>query len=1127
MIEKIVDWSAKNKFLVLAFFVLVGAAGIWALHSTPLDAIPDLSENQVIVFSEYMGRSPQTVENQVTFPLVTALQGLAKVKAVRAQSMFGMAFIYIIFDDDVDYYWARSRVLEKLSSIQSSLPAGAKTVLGPDGTGVGHVFWYTVEGGGYDLGTLRAVQDWFVKLQLQSVEGVAEVASIGGYVKQYQVSVDPNKILSFGLTLPAVRDAVIRANNDVGGKIVETNERENFVRGQGYFSSTADIENTVISASGSIPIKIKDIGSVSVVPDIRRGSLEKNGEGQVTGGIVVMRLGENADGVIKRVKEKIEEIRPGLPKGVEIHPSYDRSELIEASIDNLLNTLLEEAIIVTLVVLLFLLHIPSALRIVIEIPISVLIAFIAMRIAGITSNIMSLGGIAIGIGVLIDGSIVMLENAHRHLALAQEEEARTGIPFSYQDVIIRSVKQVARAIFFSLVIIVVSFLPVFLLTGQEGKLFHPLAFTKTFSLAGSAIVSITLIPVLMMLVMRGRFKKEEKHVLSRSLIKIYKPVVNWALRHRKATLALNALALVIAIPIGLGLGSEFMPPLDEGSLLFMPTMLPNVSMPEATRILTVQDAIIKQFPEVDHVLGKVGKAETATDPAPVSMIETIILLKPKDKWRAGMTKEKITEALDSALRMPGVANGWTQPIINRINMLSTGVRTDLGLKIFGPDLDTLEKIAINAESMLREIPGAADVVAERVQGGSFLDITINREKAARYGIAPDDINDIVESAIGGENIGTFIDGRARFPISVRFDESARKSLESIMNIPVPLSRGGNTGGRGMNSMGSKSQAPQAVESPAVQTGGMGGMSSANSTSDQGTTMAGTSRTEIPVRSLFDPPSLGITPYVPLSEIAEVRYTSGPPMIASENGLLRSVVFLNVRGRDMGSYVDEARKVLKEKLRLPAGYTYSWSGQFENQERAKNRLMIVVPLVFLLIFFLLYLTLKDIKEAAVVMLSVPFALIGGVYLVAAMGMNWSVAVWVGFIALYGVAVETGVVMVVYLHEALDKRLYEHNQGKRGPLTESDIFDATLEGSALRLRPKVMTVAAAMAGLLPILWSSGVGSDLMRPIAAPMVGGLLSSAVHVLVMTPVLFYIMKRRELRKGTLKLSSMAGWMKH
>jgi Cu(I)/Ag(I) efflux system membrane protein CusA/SilA len=1121
MIEKIVDWSANNKFIVLAFFAILVVVGVWAIKTTPLDAIPDLSDNQVIVFAEYMGRSPQTVEDQVTFPLVTALQGLAKVKAVRATSMFGMSFIYIIFDDDVDYYWARSRVLEKLSSIQSSLPPGAKTVLGPDGTGVGHVFWYTVESKDQDLASLRTIQDWFIKPQLQSVEGVAEIASIGGYIKQYQVSVDPHKMLSRGVTISNIRQATMRANNDVGGKVTEINEREHFVRGQGYFTSSSDIENVVLKTSGSIPVLIKDIGTVELTADIRRGSMEKNGEGQVTGGIVVMRLGENAEGVIQRVKAKIEELRPGLPNGVTITPSYDRSELIEASVDNLLRTLIEEAIIVTLVVLLFLMHLPSALRIVIEIPVSVFLAFLMMRVVGITSNIMSLGGIAIAIGVLIDASIVMLENAHRHLAEAQLLKLEQGIEFSYQEVIIRSVKQVARAIFFSTLIIIVSFLPVFLLSGQEGKLFHPLAFTKTFALIGSAIVSITLIPVLMTLVMRGRFKKEEDHKLSAFFIRIYKPVIRWSLKHRKTILALNLLALVIAIPIGLNLGSEFMPPLDEGSLLFMPTMLPNVSLPEATRIMGVQDAIIKQLPEVYHVLGKVGKAETATDPAPVSMIETIVLLKPKNEWRPGMTKEKIIEELDAKLKIPGVANGWTQPIINRINMLSTGVRTDLGLKIFGANLDTLEKLAVEAESILKQIPGAADVVAERVQGGSFLDIKTDRQKAARLGISPGDINDLVETAIGGENIGTFISGRSRFPIDVRYNIASRNSLEAILRLPVPIQQSSTLGTSVMSASASQ-PTQQAGEGP---NGGMG-MNAAAPTESDNSSM-NTIPTISPEHSLLQPSSLGITPYIQLSEVATVTYASGPPMIASENGLLRSVVFLNVRGRDMGSFVDEAKRVLKTKLTLPTGYVYNWSGQFEHQERAKDRLLIVIPLVFLIIFILLYFTLKDVKEAAVVMLSVPFALIGGVYLVSILGMNWSVAVWVGFIALYGVAVETGVVMVVYLHESLDRKLHDYEQGKREPLTEADIFDATIEGSALRLRPKIMTVATAMLGLVPILWSTGVGSDIMKPIAAPMIGGLLSSAVHVLLMTPLLFYIMKRRSLRKDTLKLSSMAGWMKH
>src|SRR5579883_102081 len=703
MIERIVTWSASHRIIVLGLFVLISVLGAWAIATTPLDAIPDLSENQVIVFSQYMGQSPQIVEDQVTFPLVTALQGLPQVKAVRATSMFGMSFVYVIFEDNVDIYWARSRVLEKLATVQGTLPAGSTTQLGPDGTGVGHVFWYTVEGNGYDLGTLRSIQDWFIKPQLQSVEGVAEDASVGGYVREYQINLDPHKLQLYGITNADITTAVMRSNNAVGGRIVEINGKENFVRGQGYFTSPEEFRSISLTSQNGVVIHLGDVADVTIGPLPRRGSLDKNGEGEVTGGIIVMRTGENAKHVIDRVKERIAEIAPGLPKGVTIQPAYDRSELIEASVANLEHTLIEEAIIVTIVILLFLFHLPSALRIVIEIPVSVLIAFILMRLFGITSNIMSLGGIAIGIGVLVDASIVLLENAHRHLSEAQHRKETEGIEYDYKAVVVRSAQQVARPIFFSILIIVVSFLPVFLLTGEEGKLFHPLAFTKTFSLMASALVSITLVPVLMTLLMKGKMRPEEKNPVSRFFQTLYLPILRWALHHRKTAIAINALALLIAIPIVLNLGTEFMPPLDEGSLLFMPLLVPSVSMPEATRILEAQDAIIKHYPEVEQVLGKVGKAETATDPAPQSMIETIILLKPRDKWRPGITKDKIITDLSRELQMPGVALGWTQPIINRINMLSTGVRTDLGIKFFGDNLDTLERLAIDAESLLKGV----------------------------------------------------------------------------------------------------------------------------------------------------------------------------------------------------------------------------------------------------------------------------------------------------------------------------------------------------------------------------------------------------------------------------------------
>jgi Cu(I)/Ag(I) efflux system membrane protein CusA/SilA len=1124
MIERLVAWSANHRAVVIGTFLLVAAAGAWAIATTPLDAIPDLSENQVIVFTDYMGRSPQIVEDQVTFPLVTALQGLPDVKAVRAQSMFGMSFVYVIFEDKTDLYWARSRVLEKLATVQPTLPAGAKTQLGPDGTGVGHVYWYTIEGKGYDLGTLRAVQDWFIRPQLQSVEGVAEIASAGGYVREYQINVDPRRMQLYGVTIDDVNAAVIRSNNAVGGRIIELNGRENFVRGQGYFTSVADFRNVVLITRSTVPIRLTDVADITIGGSPRRGSLDKNGEGEVVGGIVVMRSGENAKQVIDRVKERIAEIVPGLPAGVHIEAAYDRSELIEASVRTLEYTLIEEAIIVTLVVLLFLFHLPSALRIVIEIPISVLIAFLLMRMFGISSNIMSLGGIAIAIGVLVDASIVLLENAHRQLSIAQERKEKLGLDYEYKKIVILSAQQVARPIFFSIIIIVVSFLPVFLLTGQEGKLFHPLAFTKSFALLGSAIVSVTLVPVLMTLVMRGRMRSEEANPVSRFFRRIYLPILEWALRNRSIAVAINALALIVAIPIALGMGSEFMPPLDEGSLLFMPMLAPSVSMPEATRILEAQDAIIKRYPEVEQVLGKAGKAETATDPAPQAMIETIILLKPHSKWRPGITKEKIVDDLNRELRMPGVALGWTQPIINRINMLTTGVRTDLGVKFFGNNLDTLEKLAVQAEGLLRPIKGAADVAAERLQGGSFLEIKLKPEAASLYGVTPGSINDIIEGAIGGIPGGTVIEGRERFPITIRYPQGYRASLEDLRAMPVPVSiptSSVTTLPRSESIGGSGNTASSSMQQPGNSMSAMSGQQNVSRSATPSNDLSTSS--EVKRASLLTTTPIITTQYVPLGSIASVEIKNGPAMVASENALLRSIVYLNVRGRDMGSFVQEAKQILSKNLQLPAGYTLNWSGQYEEQQHAADRLRIVIPLVFTIIFLLLYLTLRDFKEAGVVMLSVPFALIGGVFFVALLGMNWSVAVWVGFIALYGIATETGVVMVVYLHEALDKKLI----AKGGIVTAKDIYEATIEGAVLRLRPKLMTVATAILGLVPIMFSSGSGSDLMRPIAAPMIGGMLTSAIHVLIVTPIIFYMLKLRALKQGTLKHSEMAQWIAH
>ena len=1105
MIEKIIDFSARNRFVVILCYLLVIGGGVWAVRTMPVDAIPDLSENQVIVFTEWMGRSPKLVEDQVTFPLVTALQGVPEVHAIRAQSMFGMSFIYIIFNEATDLYWARSRVLEKLSTVQSALPAGAKLQLGPDGTGVGHVFWYTVEGK-YDLGTLRAIQDWYVKLNLQGVPGVAEVASVGGFVRQYQVDVDPDRMKAYGLTIADVRNAVMRSNNDVGGKILEVSDAEYFVRGQGYVQSIRDVENIVVGAdAGGVPVFVRTIGTVQLGGDIRRGSLEKDGKGQVVGGIVVMRSGENAKEVIDRVKEKIKDISPGLPNGVEVRTAYDRSDLIQAAVGTLKSALFEAAVVVSLVVLLFLLHIRSVIRVIIEIPVAVLIAFIFMRVFGITSNIMSLGGIALAIGVIVDASIVLVENAYRNVARAQQEKEILS-PKEYVEISVRSAKQVGPAIFYSVAIMVISFLPVFLLEGQEGKLFRPLAFTKTFVLAGSAIIAITLVPVLMTMLTRGKFRTEAKNPVTRVLGRLYTPVIHWVLRHRTLTIGLNLLALVITVPMIMSTGSEFMPPLDEGSLLFMPVTLPNASITEVNRILQVQDAIIRSTPEVEAVLGKAGRAETSTDPAPVSMIESIILLKPRSRWRPGMTKNDIIAELDAKLQIPGVRNGWTQPIINRINMLSTGVRTDLGVKIFGRDLDTLESLAVRAENLLRRVPGAADLYAERTQGGLFVDIAIDREAVARYGITIGDVQDIIETALGGENIGTIVDGRQRFPIRVRFGREWRNNIDAVRNVLIPVKTSTRSG-------------EMAMELPSLEPGaGMGGGGMGKQTPlrlirprSEGKTAA---------------PSVSSRTFVPLGQIARVAVVPGPPMIASENAQLRSIVFLNVRGRDMGSFVGEARELLERELALPAGYTVQWSGQWENQIRAKQRLQILMPIVLFIIYLMLFFVTKDFLEALIVMLSVPFALIGGVYLIYILGYNFSVAVWVGFIALYGLAVETGVVMVVYLHEALDSRLRSHSLGERGPLSVADITAATVEGSVLRLRPKVMTVGTSLIGLVPIMWSTGVGADVMQPLVAPMIGGLITSTIHVLVVTPVLFSIMKERAFRKGTLEMSKMSGWMK-
>jgi Cu(I)/Ag(I) efflux system membrane protein CusA/SilA len=1069
MIKRIIALSAKHRFIVLLSYAIVIAVGVWATRNTPLDAIPDISDNQVIVYVDWPGRAPQLVEDQVTYPLATNLQGLPNLKAVRATSMFGFSLVYVIFDDDVDIYWARTRVLERLNYISGLLPAGVTPRLGPEGTGVGHVFWYTLQSKSHDLGQLRSIQDWYLKLGLQSVDGVAEVASVGGFVKQYQVNLDPIKMAARRVSLDTVVEAVRRSNNDVGGRLIQVGESEYIVRGIGYIRRVSDLESIVVDAPNGTPIYLSTLGTVQLGTELRRGLLDENGNGEVVGGIVVARYGENAKAVIDRVKTRLEELKKGLPPGVAIHVAYDRSDLIERAVDTLQEALTEEAIIVSIVVIIFLLHAGSVITVLVALPLSALISFILMKYVGITSNIMSLGGVALAIGEIVDASIVMVENAYRRLSERAEGQgpraegeavapAVSGSSVSPPSalgpqpsalraadrtaIIIESAQQVGPAIFGSLLVMIASFMPVFLLTGREGKLFTPLAYTKTFAMVGACVLAITLVPVLMTFFMRGRMRSEEENPVSRFFTRIYEPFLRWSLRYGKTMLALNLIALAIAIPLIFSLGREFMPPLDEGSLLYMPVTMPAINITEARRIIQVQDRIIARHPAVKYVLGKVGRAETATDPAPVSMFETIIELKPKSEWPPGMTKDSIIQELDSKLKIAGVTNGWTQPIINRIDMLNTGVRTQLGIKIFGSELATLESLGLQTEAVLRKIPGAADLYTERISGGQYIDIEVDREAVARYGIPVGVVLDAIETAIGGMNVTTTVEGRARYPVQVRYLPDYRDDVSSLQNMLITV-----------------------------------------------------------------PPALQL----PLGQLAKISATPGPAMINSENGQLRALVQLNVRGRDMGSFVDEAKAALDRDLKIPAGYSIQFSGQYEDQIHARKRLQMVVPLVLAIIFVILYFTFHSAVEASLVMLSVPFALIGGVYLMALYGFNWSVAVWVGFIALYGVAVQTGVVMVVYLHEALDRRI------ERGEVSEEAVFEATVEGSLLRVRPKIMTVATTVIGLLPLLWATGAGSDVMKPIAVPLIGGMVTSTIHVLLVTPVIFLMLKRRDLKLGRLK----------
>lgn len=1042
MINLLIGISLRNRFFVLMAAAGLFAWGIFSVRNNPIDAIPDLSENQVIVFTEWMGRSPQLIEDQVTYPLVSNLQGIPEVKNIRGSSMFGMSFVYVIFEDNADIYWARTRVLERLNFAQRLLPEGVTPTLGPDGTGVGHIFWYHLDAPGMDLGEQRALQDWYVKFALQTVPGVSEVASFGGFGKQYQVNIDPYKLNYYNVPLMDVLNAIRSNNNDVGGRKFEMSDMAYIVRGLGYLKKTEDIENIPVGNYGSVPVRIKDVASVQMGGDLRLGIFDMDGTGEVVGGIVVMRYGENADEVIRTVKKKMTEVEKGLPEGVKFQVSYDRSELIEAAIESVKGTLTEEMIAVSIVVLLFLFHWRSALIILIQLPISVAIGFILLEAFGLSSNIMSLTGIALAIGVVVDDGIVMVENAYRHLA-----EATWAKTFAERlSVIEKSCKQVGPGVFFSTIVTIASFLPVFLLTGMEGKLFSPLAWTKTFILLVDAFLAITLTPVLIALILKGKgkLKPESANPITRFLEKLYTPVLKLCLRWRKTTLAVMVIALAVSVPMMMRLGTEFMPPLDEGSLLFMPVTLPDVSNSEVKRLLQVQDKLIASVPEVSHVLGKAGRASTATDNSPISMLETIILLKPKSEWRAGMTKNDIINELNAKLQIPGVVNGWTQPIINRINMLSTGIRTDVGLKVYGQNLDTIYSVAQLLKKELEGIEGVKDLYVEPITGGKYIDVVVKREEIGRYGLSVDDVNMLVESALGGMVLTTTVEGRQRFTVNARFAQDFRNNLDALRRLQLQTARYGP---------------------------------------------------------------------IPLEAVADVRISEGPPMINSENAMLRGTVLFNVRERDLGSTVQEAQQKLNAAVKqLPKGYYIEWSGQWENQIRASRTLRLILPIVLVIIFFVLYATYHSVKEALITMITVPFALIGGVYMVYFYGVNLSVAVAVGFIALFGMAIETAMLMTIYLNEAM-QRLVEEKGNSSETITNADLREWVIWGAAKRLRPKLMTVSVSLFGLVPILWATGVGSDVMLPITLPLIGGTISSTLYVLLVTPVVFEMTKERELKR--------------
>ncbi|GAP34125.1 efflux RND transporter permease subunit [Piscinibacter sakaiensis] len=1047
MLSKIIQWSGRNPFLVLlaTLFIIIG--GILAVLKTPLDALPDLSDVQVIVYTEYPGQAPQVVEDQVTYPLTTAMLAVPKSKVVRGFSFFGASFVYVIFEDGTDIYWARSRVLEYLNFASGRLPKGVSPSLGPDATGVGWVYQYALLAKDRTLAELRTIQDWYVRYQLTKAPGVAEVASLGGFVQTYQVTVDPLKLRSYGIPLMKVSQVIRDSNRDVGGRVVEMAETEFMVRGKGYLRGKSDIETLVLKSEGGTPVLIRDVARVEMAPDERRGLSELNGEGEVVSGIAMSRFGQNALEVIHNLKAKVTEISAGLPDGVSIQAVYDRSDLIHRAIDTLKRTLIEESLIVAVVCVVFLMHVRSALVAILMLPVGVLISFIAMKLLGMNSNLMSLGGIAIAIGAMVDAAIVMIENAHKHL----ERLPAVHTVKQRADAMLDACKEVGPALFFSLLIITVSFLPVFTLESQEGRLFAPLAYTKTFSMAGAALLSVTLVPVLMMLFIRGKIMPEAKNPLNRFMIWVYRPIIAGVMRWKKLTIALAVIAMALTYFPASKLGSEFMPTLNEGTLLYMPASLPGMSITKAAEVLQTQDKIIKSFPEVSSVYGKAGRANTATDPAPIEMFETVINLKPQEEWRPGMTTDKLIAEMDKALQFPGVSNAWTMPIKARIDMLSTGIRTPIGIKVFGKDLGEMEKLAKQIEAVVKAVPGTTSAFAERLTGGSYLNIEPNREALARYGLSVGELQDIIGTALGGEMVTTTVEGRERFGVTVRYPRELRTHPEQIeREVLVPT---------------------------------MGGA------------------------------------MVPLGQVAKVTVARGTPGIRTENALLSAYIFVDIRDRDIGSYVADARKAVADQVKFPPGYYITWSGQFEYMERAVQKMKIVIPVTLLTIFLLLYLNFRRLTETLIVMLSVPFALVGGVWLMWWLGYNLSVAVAVGFIALAGVAAETGVVMLIYLDHAWEQARERCRAEGRVP-GPSDLYGAVMEGAVERVRPKMMTVVAIMAGLLPIMWGSGTGSEVMSRIAAPMVGGMISSTILTLGVIPALYALVKQWQLKREARRCAS-------